>query len=328
MKVLITGATGFIGSHLAEKLFDKRYDVRVLVRSTSNLQWLQGIAFEKVVGSLSEKDSLKKAVEGVDYIYHVAGVVAAKNREGFFQGNVEATRNLLEATAEVNPNIKRFVHTSSLAAVGPARSEHEPVDETVNHRPITTYGESKAAAEKVVSEFASQLPVTILRPPAVYGPRDVGVYMFFQVVVKGFVPLIGFGKKVVSLVHVDDLAHGFILAGENNRSVGETYFISSEELYTWEEVGDVAAKILGKKRVRPLRVPHAVVHTVAGLSGFLGKFRKKSPILDREKGKDITQSFWICNVDKALKDFGYRQNVSLEDGVKWTVEWYKNEGWL
>ncbi|MGE3800590.1 MAG: NAD-dependent epimerase/dehydratase family protein [Candidatus Kapaibacterium sp.] len=328
MNVLITGATGFIGSHLAEELHRKGHNLRVLIRETSNLRWIEHLPIEKVVGGLSDSASLEKAVEGVDYIYHIAGVVAAKNREGFYRGNVDATRNLLETTLKVNPNLKRFVHASSLAAIGPAFTEDQPVDESVLHRPITTYGQSKAEAERVVTSFSDRLPITIVRPPAVYGPRDVGIYTFFQVVAKGFAPLIGFGRKVVSLVHVDDLVRGFVLAGEHPRGEGETYFISSEDMYTWEEVGEKAAKLMGKKRVRYIRVPHALVYTAAGISGFIGKFQKSPPILDREKGKDITQSFWICSVEKAKEELGYRQQVSIDEGVKGTIEWYREQGWI
>lgn len=328
MKAFITGATGFIGSHLAEQLHAKGYDVRVLVRETSNTKWIDHLPVEKVVGSLSSVDSLRKGVEGVDYVYHIAGVVAAKSRDGFFRGNVDATRNLLEAVKEVNPGLQRFVHASSLAAAGPAGSENDPIIESIHYNPITTYGESKAEAEKVVNGYASELPVTIVRPPAVYGPRDVGVYSFFQVVAKGFAPLIGFDRKVVSLVHVDDLVRGFILAGESPESKGETYFISSEEFYTWEHVGQIAAHAFGKKKARYLRVPHALVYTAAGLSGFLGKFQKKPPILDLEKGRDITQPYWICSVDKAREQLGYRQLISIDEGVQQTVDWYRAQGWV
>ena len=326
--VLLTGATGFIGSHLAEQLHQKGYDLRLLVRSTSNLQWVEHLPIEKVVGSLSDIDSLKKGAEGVDYVYHIAGVVAAKNRQGFFKGNVDATRNLLEAVRQVNPGLKKFIHASSLAAVGPAMAEDRLVDESFPFRPITTYGESKAEAERIVTEYGKDLPVTIVRPPAVYGPRDVGVYTFFQVVAKGFAPLIGFGRKVVSLVHVNDLVNGFILAGESERSTGEAYFISSEDLYTWEEVGETAARAMGKKRVRYLRVPHSVIYIAAGISGFMGRFQKKAPILDLEKGRDITQAFWICSVEKAKQELGYAQNVSIKDGVEETVNWYQEKGWI
>ncbi len=328
MKALITGATGFIGSHLAEQLHAKGYELRALIRKTSNTKYIDHLPVEYVTGSLADKESLKAAVEGVDYIFHVAGVVASKDRAGFFRGNEEATRNILEAARQYNPHLKRFIHVSSLSAVGPAASPAEPVTEDVPFRPITTYGESKAAAEKVAFEYMEHLPVTIVRPPAVYGPRDVGVYTFFQVVARGFAPLIGFDRKKVSLVHVDDLVRGFIQAAESDRAEGEAYFISSDEFYEWSEVGNVAAQVFGHKKVRNLRVPHAIIFAVAGISGFFGKFQKKPPVLDFEKGRDITQPYWICSVDKARDHFGYCQQMNIEDGVRNTVEWYRTQKWI
>ncbi len=328
MKALVTGATGFIGSHLAERLKSDGVDVRILLRETSNRQWIDHIGAELVVGSLSDLTSLRRAVEGVDMVYHVAGVVASKDREGFYRGNVDATRNLLTAIRDVNPTISRFLHSSSLAAVGPAESADKPVDESFDFHPITTYGESKAEAERVVASFSDDIPTTIIRPPAVYGPRDIGIYTFFQVAAKGIAPLIGTDRKLVSLVHVTDLVDGIVRAANSEKSIGETYFIGSEEVYDWRQVGDVTARVMGRKKPRYIGIPHALVHAVATISGALGRFQSKPPILDREKGRDITQPFWICSVEKAMNDLGYRQRVSIEEGVEETVDWYQRHGWL
>lgn len=328
MKALITGATGFIGSHLAERLAAEGVEIRILLRETSNRQWIEHLDAELVIGSLSDSESLRTAVADVDYVYHIAGVVASKDRQGFYRGNVDATRNILQAISDVNPGLQRFLHSSSLAAVGPASDPESLVDESTPLRPITTYGESKAEAERVVAEFAERIPTTIVRPPAVYGPRDVGIYTFFQVAARGIAPLIGSDRKLVSLVHVDDLVTGIIAAATSERSVGETYFISSEELYDWRQVGNVTAQVLGRKRPRYLSIPHPVVHAVAALSGSLGRFRKSPPILDREKGRDITQPYWICSVEKARRDLSYRQEMSIEEGVRQTVEWYRERKWL
>ena len=170
--------------------------------------------------------------------------------------------------------------------------------------------------------------MTIVRPPAVYGPRDVEILKFFQVAGRGFAPLIGFDRKLVSLVHVEDLVRGFIQAGESPRAEGETYFISSEQFYTWEHVGEVTAKVFGRARARHLRLPHALVFAAAGISGFLGRFQKKPPVFNFEKGRDITRRYWLCSVDKAREHFGYRQLMTIEQGVAQTVAWYQKEGWL
>lgn len=328
MKALITGATGFIGSHLAEHLHEKGYELRALIRPTSDRKFIAHLPIEFVTGSFGDPDSLTAAVTGVDAIYHVAGVVASKDRKGFFDGNQVATANLLDAARRHNPSLARFVHVSSQAAVGPSRSAEDPVDETAPMKPITTYGESKAAAEREVLDRMSSMPATIVRPPAVYGPRDVGVYQFFQVVKKGIAPLMGFDNKLVSLVHVHDLVRGFVLAGESAVGIGETYFISSERFYDWKEVGAITARIMGRRRPIYVNLPHALVFGVAAVNGFLGRFMKKAPILDFEKGRDITQSYWTCSVEKARRQIGYRESLSIEAGIRNTVEWYREHGWL
>jgi dihydroflavonol-4-reductase len=328
MKALITGATGFIGSHLAEHLHEKGYELRALIRPSSDTKYLKHLPVEYVTGSFADIESLAPAVRDVDVIYHVAGVVASKDRKGFFDGNQVATANLMDAAIRENPSLARFVHVSSQAACGPSPSADAPVDESVPLRPITTYGESKAAAEREVIARMSKLPATIVRPPAVYGPRDVGVYSFFQVVNRGLAPLIGFDRKLVSLVHVRDLVRGFVMAGESSVAIGETYFISSERFYDWKEVGEITARVMGKRRPLYLNVPHPLIFGVAAVNGFLGRFMKKPPILDYEKGRDLTQGFWTCSVEKARRQIGYRESLTIEQGIEGTVRWYKEHGWL
>lgn len=328
MKVLITGATGFIGSHVADLLIAKGYDVYCLTRKSSNLRWLNTSAIRTVEGSLGNEESLYTAVQNADIVFHIAGLTSARNREEFFRGNQGGTRNILNAVLRKAPSVQRFVHVSSLAAVGPASSLQHPVDEHTPYHPLTAYGESKRAAEEEVLAERDNIPVTIVRPPAVYGPRDTAILTFFQTVNKGIAPLIGFDDKHVSLVHSTDLSRGIVEAGESEHTVGKTYFISSEEFYTWRHVGNVTAQALNKSTVLPLRLPHTVVKTIAGISEFFGRFASKPPVLNYEKGVDMVQKYWICSVDNAKRDFGYRQQVSLEDGVAETVRWYAAQGWL
>ena len=178
MNVLVTGATGFIGSHLAERLLADGHRVRCLVRRTANRRWLGDPRLELADGSITEPSSLPAAVAGIDIIFHVAGLTAARSREEFFRGNHDGTKNMLEAAARAGKPL-RFVHVSSQAAAGPSPTA-TPIDESFPCRPITAYGESKRAAEEEVLKYADQFPITIVRPPAVYGPRDNGVYTFFR----------------------------------------------------------------------------------------------------------------------------------------------------
>lgn len=328
MRALVTGGTGFIGSHVADLLAARGYDVVCTVRSSSNLRWLKDKPYSLVRASLDDPESLQRALEGTDLVFHVAGLTSARNFNEFMRGNRDATRTLLDAVARYAPNVRRFLHVSSLAAVGPSASLDNPVDETTPLHPITSYGKSKSAAEEEVLARSKDFPVTIVRPPAVYGQRDTEILTFFQTVNKGIAPLIGFDDKRISLIHGLDLARGIIEAAEAERAVGETYFISSNDFYSWEEVCAVTSGILNKKRMLTVRLPHALVFSIAGINGLLGKFAKKPPVLNFEKGRDITRRYWICSADKAKRDFGYRQEISLEDGIEQTIAWYRTMGWI
>ena len=326
MKVLVTGATGFVGSHVADRLIEKGHEVRALVRQTSSMAWLDGKSIEQVKGNMLEAESLEHAVKNVDAVVHVAGVTAARTKEGFFAGNQLATRALLEAVRRYNPRLSRFVLCSSQAAVGPSL-DGQPITELTPPHPITTYGKSKRAAEEESERARQDFPVTILRLSAVYGPRDTAVLTFFQTVNKRLKPLIGLQDKHINLVHVADVAESVVLSLEHDASRNETYFISSEQQYTWREISELTAEILNKRGV-VIKLPHALVYGVAGLSEFLSIFQKKPSVLNWEKGRDIVQANWTCSVEKAKQEIGYRQRVSLEDGIKETTEWYRQQGWL
>lgn len=326
MTILVTGGTGFIGSHVVDLLLARKFSVRCLVRKSSNVQWLESLPAVLVYGDFNNPESLKDAVKDADIIIHVAGVVAAKNREGFYRGNLTATVNLLNAVLKYNAGIKRFLHVSSLTAVGPGKNG-KPVDEKTPAHPITTYGESKLAAEKAVISYTDKIPVTIVRPPAVYGPRDTATLSFFQSVSKGLVPLVGFSPKKVSLVHAHDLARGIVDAALSDKTTGKIYCIASQEVYDWQQIGDVTAQVVGRKTVK-LRIPEIMVMGIAAISGFFSKFKKKPSVLNYEKGKDMVADNWTCSIEAAQRDFDYRQEISLEEGIKNTLDWYREHGWL
>jgi nucleoside-diphosphate-sugar epimerase len=326
LKALVTGATGFIGSHLVELLLKKKYDVRIMLRRTSDTVWLKGLPVEKVYGDLFDAEALRNAVSGVDYVYHSAGVTKAKDKKEYFRGNTEGTKNILDAVKAYNPGIRRFVQISSQAAVGPSPSR-SPIDETVEAHPITTYGVSKWQAEEACRDALGSVPVTIVRPPAVFGPRDKDVYEFFNTMTKGLQPMVGLGEKYVSLIHVGDLVRGFVMAAESEKAKGETYFISSKEMYGWKEVGDVTRRILEKYAFR-LKIPEFGVYVIATFAEFFSLFSSKPALINYEKARDMVQDYWTCTSAKALRDFGYQQEISLEDGIRDTVAWYKSHGWL
>ncbi len=323
---LVTGASGFVGSHLVDYLLNKGFIVRCIVRKTSSLKWLNGKEVELFYCGLNDKEGLKKAFEGVDYVFHVAGVVKSKNPEGYFLGNVETTRNLLEVAVEFRDKIKKFLVVSSQTVSGPSL-DGKPVDENKACKPITTYGKSKLAEEELAKKYMAQLPITICRAPAVYGERDTEILIFFKTFNSGLMTTIGFSKKLISLIHVRDLVEGFYLAAISEKSAGQIYFISSEKYYTWQEIGEITSKVLNKKPFS-VKVPHSIVFVIAVIAQFFAMFSSKPATLNIEKAKDITQQFWICNTGKAVRDLGYHQKISIQEGIKRTCDWYKKEGWI
>ncbi|HET6512186.1 MAG TPA: NAD-dependent epimerase/dehydratase family protein [Candidatus Kapabacteria bacterium] len=326
MQILITGATGFVGSHVADRLIDMGHTVRALTRSTSSTKWLADKPIQTVQGNMLDIESLREAVEGTDAVIHIAGVTAAKDKKGFYEGNQLSTRNLLEAVKRYNPGIKHFIHASSQTAVGPSL-DGTPVTETTPPHPITTYGMSKRAAEEECERMREHFPITILRLAAVYGPRDTAILTIFQTFKQGLKPLIGFRDKYVNLVHIDDVVQSFELSLAREEAKNQTYLIGAEQHYTWKQVSNIACEIM-QRRAITVRLPHALVYTVAGFSELFNMIKKKPSVLNWEKGKDIVQANWTCSVEKAMREMGYKQNVALDEGIRKTTEWFKQHSWL
>lgn len=326
MKAFVTGATGFVGSHLVDLLLENGFEVSCLKRKTSSVKWLEGKQITYIEGDLFSNDALEKAVMDVDFVFHVAGLVKAKTKEGFEKGNTLATKNLIEITARVNPKIKKFVHVSSLAVCGPNLGS-EPLTEDYIPRPITTYGRTKREAEKEVLKYRDKIPVVIVRPPAIYGPRDTEILVYFKTFQGGLNSIIGFEDKYLSLLHVQDVVSGIYLAAINETKSGSIYFITSDKEYNWDEIGRAASKVMNKKALK-IRIPHFLVFTVGAITEFFYKFSKSAPTLNLEKCLDITRSGWFASNLKAKKELGFMQSFQLEEGFRDTYEWYKKNGWL
>lgn len=323
---VVTGGTGFVGSHLVDLLLKKNFKVKCIVRKSSSLKWLEGKDVEIYDCGLFDKEGLYDVLKDADYLYHVAGVVRSKTKNGFFRGNVDTTKNLLEVISESNKKIKRVVIVSSLTAVGPAKNGIT-VNEETEPNPITTYGKSKLAEEKLAKEFMGKIPITICRAPAIYGERESDIYAMFKGVQKGIMTLVGFNDKKLSLIHGRDFVNGLYLASISETSKNKIYFISSEEIYDWNQVSDAMEKAVGKKAFR-LKIPHSIIYVVGGVSHLANYLSSKPATFNLEKAKDFVQESWTCDTSKAKKDFGYAQQISLEDGMKSTVDWYREHKWL
>jgi dihydroflavonol-4-reductase len=323
---VVTGANGFVGSHLVDLLLSKNFIVRCIIRKTSNIRWLREKNVEIFDCGLLDKNGLREAFLNADYIFHVAGVVKSKKPEGYFNGNVEITRNLLDVALEFKNSVKKILIVSSQTATGPTLNG-SPVDEETLCHPITTYGRSKLAEEELAKTYMKELPITICRAPAVFGERDTEILIYFKTFNSGLMTKIGFDKKQLSIIHAIDLVNGFYLAAVSEKSTGQIYFISSEKYYTWDNIANITSRILNKKPLT-IKIPHWVVFFIASIAQFFALFSKKPATLNIEKAKDITRKEWTCDTGKAIRDLGYHQNISLEEGIKRTCDWYKEMKWI
>lgn len=324
----VTGGTGFVGSHLVEALLARGYtDVRSLVRRRP--KWLAGLDVEHIGGDLDDETALREGVRGVEYVYHVAGVTGTKERlswDEFYAANVAATERLLRIVEEEAPEVRAVLVTSSLAAVG--SGTQGIADESAPLAPVSLYGRSKAEMEDRVRTFADRLPVVIVRPPAVYGPREADIYQFFQAIDRGLCPIVGSeDEPALSLVHVRDLVDGMIRAAESRAALGGTFFLSSARPYAWGEVRDAAAEAVGR-RVFTLTIPEALVLPVGALVEAAGRLVGRHTPLNREKAREIRYACTMCTSERAREAFGYHPSVPLDAGVQETIAWYRANDWL
>jgi len=326
LKALVTGGTGFIGSHLIEALIRKGVQVRCLIRKTSDLKWLKGLTIEFVHGECNDKTSLEKAVCGVDWVFHLAGVTKAIKEETYFEVNGLGTENLIRACLENNPRLEKFIYISSQAAAGPSRNgrnkkEIDPCE------PVSFYGRSKRAGEEWVLAHAPELPVLILRPSAVYGPRDKDIFAFFKCLSMRIKLGLIDSDQHFSLCYVQDIVQGILLAIETQTKSGEIFFLSDGNEYSMEQIGDIVAQAMGITAFR-IRVPKRMILVIACFSEYLSKFFRRPFLLNKDKAKEMLQKDWICDITKARNILGFEPRISLSEGARLTFEWYKNEKWL
>ncbi len=310
---LVTGATGFVGSHLVDLLLERGYRVTVTVRRTSRLRWLEGKPVERVEADLEAPVALPPC----DVVFHVAGVIRADSWGAYLAGNRDASRHALEGARAA-----RFVHVSSLAVAGPG----EGVDEATPCRPISLYGKSKWEGEQAVWRRRDRIPVTVIRPPVVYGTRDFGLYDLYRAVRWGLRPEIG-GRKVVSLVHARDLAEGTVRAAESPAAANEVFYLSDPRPRAVSEILDLVAGLLGRRTVR-VPIPDRVVRFLGGVSEDGARLLGLRSMFCRDKALEMTQKAWTCRPEKARRLLGWEARIPLERGMAEALEWYRGRGLL
>jgi nucleoside-diphosphate-sugar epimerase len=307
-------------------LLAEGFHVRCLIRPRqTNLRWLQGLPVDLVKGDLLNSASILKSIEDAEYIIHIAGTTKAKRKSEFFTGNVTTTKNLLFAASQLK-HLKKFCFISSLTAVGPSPIGI-PLNETAPCHPITAYGKSKLEAERLCKNYLEKMPIVIIRPPAVFGPRDTDIYEIFKWVSHGLMPVLGSSAKTLSLVYAPDLAKGIISATFNERTVGETYNIADPKIFTFTSIMDYLAAFVHKRTIR-VHLPKGLVYSMAGIAQFVSFLGKRPAVLNIEKARDLLQTHWVCDPRKIQEHIGFQTSTSIYDAMNKTFLWYKDKGWL
>ena len=322
--VLVTGATGFIGSHLVYVLLESGYEVDVLVRRKSDLRWLPGKRINLIYGDLVEKGAIP-SLDRFDHIFHLGGATRTLHTADFYRINRDGTERLLDAARNIR-GLKRFVYLSSQAAAGPSPEDRPQTEEDLP-RPVSPYGKSKLQAEHAVLDCRDRFHVTILRPCAVYGQRDTYMLELFKSISRGFLPSFGKGPMYLSFCYVQDLVRALILSVRNDHSSGEVFFISDGERYSMDFFAEQVSEELCV-RVHKIQIPVWIARVYAALADGWGLVKKKPAAFGRNKCAEGIQRNWVCSIGKAQTKLGFRPDYDLKTGLKATLQWYKENGWL
>jgi len=321
--VLLTGATGFVGPHVAEAFRREGAVVRALVRSAARAADLHDV--EVVSGSLEDAASLERACAGVDVVVHMAAVLHARTDAEYHAVNAAGTQRLLDAMRRVDPAPRRLVYLSSLAACGPA-IEGRGVTAQDPPRPLTAYGRSKLEGERVVLAAKDGTEVVIVRAPAVYGPRDTDLFHFFRLARRGIIPVPTGPDRPLQLVHAQDLARGLVRAAFAPGATG-VYHVAEPRGYSWQQVGKLVGDAVGR-RVRVIRIPAGLLSALAAVSETAAGMVGGSSIFNRDKARELLAPGWLCETESARADLGYEAAIPLAEGLRSTAQWYREHGWL
>jgi len=322
---VVTGASGFVGSHIVDELLRQGATVRCLLRPTSSTRWLDGKAVEITRLELRDAERLESSVEGADWIVHAAGLTHARSPREFQEVNVGGTEQMLRAASTAGSRLQRFVLISSQAVAGPA-VEGRAVTETERPDPVSIYGATKRRAEELTMLLKESLPVVAIRPPAVYGPRDDSLLRAFVAVKWHVLPILREGGRF-SLIYAEDLARAVHLALTHPRAAGQVFFASEPDVTGYRELGDLVRRSL-KTWAVPVSPPGFALQASALVGEMWGSLRNRAPFLSREKLREISSGDWLCSSAKIRTELGWTPKVSLAEGIDRTAAWYREAGWV
>jgi len=309
-----------------EALLQRGVHVRCLVKPTSHLTWLKGLPVEIIYGDCQEKDTLGPGVQDVDLVFHLAGATRAIDTQTYGAVNALGTENLVQACLEHNTRLQKFIYLSSQAAAGPGPNGGKK-KESDHCSPVSPYGMSKRRGEELALAQAHALPLLILRPAAVYGPRDQAFLFLFQCLAKRIKPHISGGVQHLSLCSVQDLVGAILLAASTRTQTGEIFFVSDGQDYRVEEINDIFAQAMGVTAFR-LRLSPPVLFGIAAVAEYCSKVSGKPALISRGRAEEMIQPNWLCDITKAKTLLGFEPQISLARGAKLTFDWYRKEHWL
>jgi len=331
MKILITGASGFIGSFIVEEALRRGFDTWAAVRKSSSREWLKDERINFIELNLSSKAQLVEQLKGkaFDYVVHAAGVTKCLNKADFRRINTEGTKNLVDALIETGMPLKRLVFVSSLSVFGAIREQqpYEEIRESDVPQPNTEYGRSKLAAEQYLDSLGSHIPYIILRPTGVYGPKEKDYYIMAKSIKQHSDFAVGYRQQDITFVYVEDVVQAIFLALEKGEN-GRKYFLSDGQVYQSATFSKLIHEALGRPWWIRLTVPEWVLRIVTFCGEYTGRMTGKVTALNNDKYNILRQRNWRCDIEPARKELGYQPKVMLDEGVKRTIKWYKDNGWL
>lgn len=326
MKALVTGAAGFIGSHLVEQLVDEEWETACLVRKEDDIRWLKGEDIDIIYGDCTDKRSIYPALDSSpDFIFHLAGVTRSHLQTDYRTINYEGTRNVVEACLDSGIELKRFVFASSVAVIGPSAS-NQPICESDECRPVNEYGRSKLDAENLLRENQQRIPFTILRLGVVYGPRDrLGLYPIFKLASKG-IKLVS-GDMETNPIYVKDVVRCLMRAATRQEALHQTYLLGGDEVFSMSRGFDIISESMGV-RVRKIKVPVPFLYILGWVLQTYAELMHKRPILDIRRLGDLLHRRWQVDSSRFKRELNVSLQYGMRAGIEETADWYKKMGWI
>ena len=330
MKILVTGASGFIGSFIVEEAIRQGFDTWAAVRGSSSREYLQDERINFIELNLSSEEQLCEQLRPhrFDYVVHAAGVTKCVDKRDFYRINTEGTQNLVTALRRLEMPLKRFVYISSLSVFGAIREQqpYKEICETDTPQPNTEYGRSKLVAEQWL-DTQKDFPYVVLRPTGVYGPREKDYYIMAKSIKQHSDFSVGYKRQDITFVYVTDVVQAVFLAMEKGKT-GRKYFLSDGEVYQSTTFSDYIHEALGRPWWIRIKAPVWLLRIVTFCGEYAGRLAGKVSALNNDKYNILRQRNWRCDIQPAVSELGYRPQVLLKEGVQRTIAWYKEHGWL